>query len=421
MKTRRIGLRLQEIETAFAANLDAHSPGLRHYQNTRLLGQAIRLAQLIRGMDVIEDLDRLTAIAAGQLNIDPMHFDAVLKTLEEADLVQLRTNRLLEKVHLTDFGVNYERVGEIWVKRPLDSHEQLAVGALDELVIRPKKPSEIQAFSGTKTSDRIAVREVLSKAHLTDEISIGASEPVLFSPMLWDVAPEKVATLAAEAGGLAILEVVQKTGAQAGIELGSFSLTKPEQALANRAISIGLLPTIPVDSTGGLKEFTFTPYSGALVRDATEREILGRARAMVACVRYGQRHAVASRIRYPVALLSALLDPHREHTLKAHSEMKGQYAQLVKRGIGRIIKAGGWYKFQLIPSKENQRAVKLAIELISTGEILKDRDNVDQEQRAALFANGRIGTEFDGIREAHKRVRANDDELEELVETLRNP
>jgi len=170
---------------------------------------------------------------------------------------------------------------------------------------------------------------------------------------------------------------------------------------ANRAVTIGLLPTVPVSSAGGEKAFTFVPYTGALISDPTEREILDRARAIVACVRYGERHALASKIRYPVALLQTLLDRSRDHALNQHTEIKEQYAQLVKRGVGTIERNGAWYRFRLIPSEENLRAVRLAIELISHGEILEERVRLDVDQHAAMLAPGDIGTEFDGIRIAH--------------------
>jgi hypothetical protein len=138
----------------------------------------------------------------------------------------------------------------------------------------------------------------------------------------------------------------------------------------------------------------------------------------VACVRYGQKYAGASRILYPGALLRALLDPDKNHSLKSHSETKQQYGQLVLRGVGRIVKAGYGHVFQLIPSDENKRAVRLAIELINRNEIVEER-NLTIKDAGQLSASGVIGNEFDGISLAHKRKRAGDDELEDLVEILR--
>jgi hypothetical protein len=135
-------------------------------------------------------------------------------------------------------------------------------------------------------------------------------------------------------------------------------------------------------------------------------------------VRYGQKYAGASKIRYPGALLRALLDPAKNYSLGRHTETKQQYGQLVLRGVGRIAQEGAWYVFQLIPSEENQRAVRLAIELLNRNEIVEER-NLGMNSADQLSAPGAIGNEFDGISLAHKRKRAGDDELEDLVEILR--
>jgi hypothetical protein len=74
--------------------------------------------------------------------------------------------------------------------------------------------------------------------------------------------------------------------------------------------------------------------------------------------------------------------------------------------------------FQLIPSEENKRAVRLAIELLNRNEIVEER-NLTISDASPLSAPGAIGNEFDGISMAHKRKRAGDDELEDLVEILR--
>jgi hypothetical protein len=41
MDSRRVGVRLFEIETAFSAGLSATSLGLRHFKRTRLMGEAL--------------------------------------------------------------------------------------------------------------------------------------------------------------------------------------------------------------------------------------------------------------------------------------------------------------------------------------------------------------------------------------------
>ena len=419
-KNRRIGLRLYEVETAFASNLHPASPGLLHYRKTRLLGQAARLAQLIRGVDVIEDVDRLSAIAAAQLNIDPMHFDNVIDVLEELDLAERKGQRLLEKVRQIDFGENYERVGALWTVRASDEREKVAVAALDELVDCPRYARELAAFSSVAPELRDRVLEVAKNSHLVEPISVGAGEPILFAPMLWDISPERVQHALKELKTDNIMRIVEamSTG-PVGIELNRLPKAA-DQIRANRAVTVGLLPTYPVEGVSGQKQFTFLPYSGALVTEPAEREILDRARAIVSSVRYGQRYAQASKIRFPGALLRALLDPGRDYSLSAHTEIKDQYGPLVKRGIGNIFKSGSRYTFRLIPSEENKRAVRLALELVTHGEIVEERAPL-ADGPGALFAPGGIGTQFDGIKLAYERKRATDDELEDLVNVLRQP
>lgn len=421
LDARRAGLRLFEIESAFSSGLDATSPGLRHFKSTRLMGQALRLAQLIRGMDVIESPDRLEAIAAGQLHIDPMQFESVLVALEEADLISRHKGKIYEKVRLIDFGENYERVGNVWMRKDRDACEILIVAALDELVETPKHTAELAAFSGVGKPERNLVMEVTKNAHLIEPIDVGTGDPVLFAPMLWDVNPERFEKVLREMKTANVATVVRAVKKRpAGAELDLMGLSEVERALANRAVTVGLLPTVPVNSAGGEKAFTFVPYSGALITNVTEREILDRARAIVACVRYGERHAVASKILYPIALLNVLLDAGRDHALGWHSEVKNQYAPLVKRGVGRIEKQGTRYQFRLIDSDENKRAVRLAIELIKHGQIIEERVSLDSAHHAVLLAPGSIGSEFDGIRLAHNQQKATDDELEELVESARS-
>jgi len=418
--SRHVGLRLYELESAFASNLDPTSPRLRFYRHSRLLGQAARLCQLIRGQDVIEDQDRLVAIAAAQLKIDPMHFESVLEVLKEADLIEERRGKLYEKVRQIDFSENYERVGDIWQQRKKDEREELTVYALDELVEFPRYVSELDSFSGTSDTLQKTILEVASNARLVESLSVGAGEPMLFAPMLWDLDPKRVSSALGQLGTSSGLKQImgKVQAARSGTELSLLNLTHHEQELAAKAVTIGLLPTFPVDSVAGVKSFTFTPYSGALITEQTERELLGKARAIVSCVRYGQQYAGASRIRYPAALLRALLDPSRNYSLASHSEAKQQYGQLVLRGVGRIVQTGSWYVFQLIPSEENKRAVRLAIELLNRNEIVEER-SLNIADASQLSAPGAIGNEFDGISLAHKRKRAGDDELEDLVEILR--
>lgn len=213
------------------------------------------MCQLIRGHDVIDDPDRLVAIAASQLKIDPMHFDDVLRVLGEADLVEQRKGKIYEKVRQIDFGENYERVGSLWQSRDKDHREELTIHSLDELVEFPQLASELAILSGTSDAVRNQVLEVASNARLIETLNVGTGEPMLFAPILWDLDPKRVSSAVGQLGSASGLKQIMAKiqCAASGAELPLLQLSSIEEGLASKAITIGLLPTFPVNSVSGEK------------------------------------------------------------------------------------------------------------------------------------------------------------------------
>jgi len=71
-----------------------------------------------------------------------------------------------------------------------------------------------------------------------------------------------------------IAQVVQAVRTQpAGAELDAMPFDEAERKMANRAVTVGLLPTIPVNSTNGERSFSYTPYSGMLIAGETSSVI----------------------------------------------------------------------------------------------------------------------------------------------------
>lgn len=148
--------------------------------------------------------------------------------------------------------------------------------------------------------------------------------------------------------------------------------------------------------------------------------MLEKARAIVACLRYGSEAATITRIRNPLWILNAITDRSRDYKLKPHSELKLQYGMLVSKQIGRVIAAGSSdrYIFQLIPTEDNLRACGIARELLSTaGEVMADKD----PNAAALhLVNGTIEHPLREVKLARKKRPARSDELADLVERLQS-
>lgn len=134
------------------------------------------------------------------------------------------------------------------------------------------------------------------------------------------------------------------------------------------AIKTGCIPTPTVTSTNGAKRFMFTPLQGV---GKLEKTLLGKARAIVACVRYGEHFAGITKIIYPLVILRRLKENKQ---VGPHSEIDRQYVLLQKLGVGVIRKATGYssrYMFHLLDTDENLRALDMAMEYLTVKEIVR--------------------------------------------------
>jgi hypothetical protein len=120
---------------------------------------------------------------------------------------------------------------------------------------------------------------------------------------------------------------------------------------------------------------------------------LKRARAIIACVRYGQHFATITKVGDPLAILGALRD---RRWIGSHSEILKQYALLHKMGVGVISRDPvhrSRYTFHLIDTPENLRALNMAIQYLTIKEPAKPDQKLDSA-RQLLFPGiaGSYGT-----------------------------
>lgn len=410
----RIGLRLLEFECGVASNIDdANSAELVDYETSRSAGQATRLAMLIRGQDVIEDEQRLKKVAAVELGLHPAEYTVAKQILMEADLIEERTTKagksvLNEKVSRLDHSDNYRRMGEIWLSRGERTHkEEAIIHTLDSMIEAPRDISTLDSLHSLKKSELSAVLELGTNAGIIE--SVDDKGKIYFSPLLWDVSPKKLAAFLKTASTTCFGELLKK------LKKPGSDVTNTKDPLIAQAISGGMLPSYGVLSTGGRRVYSFVPYTGQLLTSETQKSILDKARAIIACLRYGSEAATITRIRNPLAILSALTDPARGHGLKPHSELKLQYGMLVSKQIGRVIQTGDRYAFHLIPTDDNLRACAIARELLSTGELMAEKDLGSE---ALHMVNGTIQHPLKEVKVARKKRPARADELNDLVERL---
>jgi hypothetical protein len=414
----RIGLRLLEFETGVASNIDdTNSAELVDYYASRTAGQAARLAMLIRGQDVIEDQTKLKKIAALELGMTVPEFAAAKRFLEDADLVEDKVTRtgkpvLVEKVERLNHAENYRRVGDLWlVGKDHSQKEEAIIHALDQVVSSPAELNTVDPLRQLPPSDRNAVLEVGGNAGILEVIQ---DRQILYTPLLWDVNPKKLAEFLKAANRTAFQQVVSTIRAKAGTDV-----TTTMDSVVLQAIQGGILPSYRVNSTAGERIYSFAPYLGSLLASDEEKTILDKARAIVASLRYGNEAATITRIRQPILILNKLTDASRSYRIGPHSELKQQYGMLVSKQIGRVIAArNGRYYFELIPSKDNLRACRIAAELITTGENVGEKD--PGTDAAILLVSGTITHPLREVRVAKRKRSARADELADLVDQLRS-
>ncbi len=414
-----IGLRLLEFECGVATNVDdSHSAELVDYELSRTAGQAARLAMLIRGQDVIEDERRLKKVAAIELGISPPEYSSARRLLLEVDLIEERTTRLgkqvlNEKVNRLNHADNYRRIGELWLTRDHRTHkEEALIHTLERVVQVPTEIDAIDALRGLKKQDRDSVLELGSNAGVID--SVDEDRRVYYSPLLWDVSPKKLAAFLKKANATSFNEVLKKTRTKQGTDF-----TNDNDPLIVQAISGGILPSYGVTSTGGRRVYAFAPYTGGLLSSDEEKTVLDKSRALVACLRYGSEAATITRIKNPLWILDALTDSARSYRLRPHSELKLQYGMLIGKQLGKVIQSSnGRYIFELIPTEDNLRACAIARELLSSGEVMGEKD---PGATAALhLVNGTIEHPLHEVKIAKKKRAAKADELADLVERLQS-
>jgi hypothetical protein len=417
---KRIGLRVHEIEASLAANIDPYSAELVEYVNTREIGRAARLAMLIRGMDVIKDKSHLARIATSELKIDPTSFENVIRILKDAGL--LRDGNVggrevwVENVSQVDFGSNYERLGEIWLLKKPSAKERASIFLLNRLIDMPSSLDDIPELGELSGLDRKRVIEVAVNACFVDRIRLEKGRYLYYTPVLWDVDPKRLQDFLIKHGNSALSTMVKNVSGQQGFDVTG----KIGDPLINDAIRSGVLPSHTIKSMGGPRTYSFTPYTGRMATTTEEREILNRARAIVACLKYGSEAAVITRIRNKRVILSRLLDEGHGYRIGPHSEIKDQYGILVTKGVGKVRKSGSRYFFELIPSDENVRAGKVAEDFLASGKSTPEAAIDLPDGARILSLSGEMSSSEKEIQIARQRKRATSDELEELVESIRS-
>lgn len=145
---------------------------------------------------------------------------------------------------------------------------------------------------------------------------------------------------------------------------------------------------MPVEVSGatGKQRFVFAPH-GSLSPE--ENVIMDKARAILACVRYGQRFAAGKPIKHPRRILERLRDHKRFKW--GHPDLFSQYGLLSEKLIAHPFeeRSGRW-NIEIDDTDENMKALDVSLEMMEHGESPSARIDLEA-QKALLNSSGYQG------------------------------
>ena len=379
----RIGLRTQDFSDGYR-DVSVYTPRDVHLHNTILVGKAASLAVHLRGLGYINDYQQLLMMAA-ELGINSIELPSVLRELEEIEFV--RIVRRGAAIHRIEIGVpelraGYEELADRWNDLGPSEIERATIDVVDRVITVPQLADELIDQFGLSADDFAVVSDLAANGNLIQMIDT-VDGKMVYSPLAIEEDPrpmiELVKRFEADKIGQAFAQVREEQGLYV-----DDSQLKSDQVLSE-VVQAGVLAPVEVTAGTDRRMFVFTPRGGLKPED---KVVLDKARAILACVRYGQHFAKGTKIRMPSRLLRVL---QSRGSLDYHPFARDQYGVLVTKGIG-FVEEGKTptgltgFQFHLHETPDNKKALQMAIELLETGEA--PSTTVDLDAREILASPG---------------------------------
>ncbi|MBU2702936.1 hypothetical protein Ga0466249_004071 [Sporomusaceae bacterium BoRhaA] len=382
MKSHNIALRAQDFQEALKET-SSFGPKEVHFRNTILIGKAASLSMHLKGLNYIEDIDGLM-YAAAELGITSIELEIVLRQLEEVDFISvIKSGTDIKRVDIRVpvFRNAYEDLGNLWSSKNPTETEKFGVELLDKLLISPIK-EEIFVNTGLSPTGVAILKDVMTAGQLI-KIEPVSGEKIVYSPLAVDANPINYLKWA-ERHTDSVANLVNTLNANQGIPISSSLI--PNKETLEDAILTGVLMPVRIIGATGEQNFIFSPKGGL---NNEERVIMDKARALLACVRYGQNFAAGTPIKYPRSILTQLRSNKR--FAKGHPDLYSQYGILVEKLVGRPVKEGSnKWNLEIIDTDENLKALDVAIDMLEMGASPTAHLNLEA-QKAIISPHGYQG------------------------------
>jgi hypothetical protein len=348
-----------------------------NYKQTLLIGKAGSLAMHLRGLLYIKDYTQLE-YAAASLGITSLEIETVLHELEQVDFISIiRRGEVIQRIDIRvpEFRSGYTDLGERWKQLKPTDIEKASLETLSRLFKGPSERATLIRSLGLGRTEEAIMLDVMESGLLIARENVDGQQ-MIYSPLAVDNNPNIYLQWAKKYPS-EVSSTINTLVNYQGMPISDPKISGNE--VFNSAITTGVLMPVKVDGATGSQKFIFAPHGGL---SQEESVIMDKARALVSCVRYGQRFAEGRPIKYPRLILEQLRN--QKHFKKGHPDLYSQYGLLAEKLIGHPFDEGnGYWNFEIDDTDENIKALDVALEMLQHGETPSAK--IDLEAKKALL------------------------------------
>ena len=338
------------------------------------------------------DYEVLRKVSDHFMSIHSYAIEKIVRILADVGFVRLvEKGKKIQTVipNIPVFEDVYQTIGDYADSEcSLNEHEQATMLLLGQLYHAPGNKDAIRNKLGIDNTvfERCVV---LGSASGIVSSHTARGKNILISPFYFADNLDSLADAAAASGAASIRSVLKKVRDNQGWplslvgatqEIGGVKLSPTEVALVQKLSAEGVIKPPTIKFSGGQESFVFTPRPGPTRLNAANREIYERAMALISAVRKGQLLPGNYRIKYPLRILEVFRD---RGFIGSNSEAGDQYRNLVVLRVAKLVQTTpGRWQLHLVRTQENEDALTLAIQILTTGALAGME--VNQEARIAL-------------------------------------
>lgn len=421
MEKRKIGAWIVDVQKHLQEYSGAE---LSLFDATIVAGKTARLLAKLRKMEVIEDLQKLEALAA-PIGILPSELKKIIPpTMGKHGMVDVHLDgsggiRKIEE-NVPEERKILDVTTEIWENEKPKDVEHATVKGLELCSLCPRTEIEFKQDLLTDFSQK-AINLTLDlnmDFGLLSRREIGLPSPILYPEYIWGNNAPKIARY------LAGLAEDQRNVVDKMLREISTLQAKPleeitvSQDYLDASRKVGLIDVCQVNTkTGVKKQFVYTPRMwGTLAGNKLVNDIYDDVKLFLASIRFGERYSSTSRIRDPIVLVNALVE-RDTHRVGPATAIGTDYPLLEIQGIIKVEKAPS-YRDRYYMTLVKEDVAKTALEILTHERRISLGGEPDKDA-SGLYQTGQfVNPEQDRIR-LRKLGARSERILDNLIKTLR--